>query len=145
MNDNIKKEITKVIIIGCGRMGASLALLLSSANKEVTIIDQNEASFRKLSKAYGGNTYIGDGLDVNQLISQDVRMCDLIICATNDDNTNIFIALLASRVFMIPHVYSRLYDNERSTILTASNVHVICPAELTVKAFNESFNALEVK
>ncbi|MFU8786346.1 MAG: potassium channel family protein [Candidatus Izemoplasmataceae bacterium] len=143
-NNDLIKQINKVLIIGCGRFGAALALMLSEKDKEVTVIDKDEQAFRKLSKAYGGNVYYGDGLLLNVLIDQQIKQCDLVVCSTEDDNTNIFISLIASKLYKIPLVYSRLYDSDRGEILEKSNVRVICPAELSVTAFKNSFNPVEV-
>jgi len=137
--NNTLEKINKAIIIGCGRMGAAIGLKMSEMGKDVTVIDQDESAFRKLSKAYGGNSIIGDGTNIAFLRENEISESDLVVCATNDDNTNIFIALMVANIIGVKHVYVRVYDNDQVNLLSKYKINVICPSELSVTAFIYDF------
>ena len=121
-------------------MGATLALLLSDLNKEVTIVDQNENSFKKLSKAYNGNTYLGNGMDLDILEAINIKDSDLILVATECDNTNIFISMVAKDIYHTKYIFSRLYDDELTVIFKGTNIQSICPPKLSINALRAVFN-----
>ncbi len=125
--------INKVIIIGAGDLGRAIALKMSESGREVTLIDQHEAAFKHLSTTYGGNTALADGTLVEDLKLNDIEHCDLLISATENDKTNLFIALLGARYFHVPQVYVRLYNKHLNLLVNTEHTHVICPAELSVK------------
>lgn len=139
VTDTLLHSINKAIIIGSGRMGAALALLLSNENKNVTIVDKENIAFKKLSKAYAGNTFVGDGMDTAVLEELDIKDCDLILAATESDNTNIFISMVAKNIYKTKYVFSRLYDDERAIIFEDTNIQAICPPKLSIDAFKNVF------
>ncbi|MDD3415531.1 MAG: NAD-binding protein [Lachnospiraceae bacterium] len=86
-----------VLIIGCGRLGSSIANTLSNRNKNVTIIDIREESFRKLSPSFGGLSLEGNATDVEVLKEAGINKADVVIIVTDNDNVNIMIAQMAKK------------------------------------------------
>lgn len=122
------------IIVGCGRLGSSLAEALSDAKEDVIIIDKDKNAFRKLDSSFGGMTLTADGMDMDVLEEAGIRKATNIVLVTNSDNVNIMIAQLAKESFRKDRVICRLYDPEREVIYQALNIRTICPAILSAHA-----------
>jgi len=78
-----------IIIIGCGRVGAKLAQLLSEEDHNVTIIDKNPSAFHRISDYFNGIKIVGNGFDLETLKKADIKNSDVFVVVTNGDNTNI--------------------------------------------------------
>lgn len=105
-----------VIIVGCGRVGAELAALLSEEGNNVTIIDKNPDSFQRLGKTFNGIRLIGNGIDTDTLLKAGISKADAFVVVTNGDNTNIMASEIAKKIFKVPKVIARLYDSKRAQI-----------------------------
>lgn len=99
---NEKNDCRHAIIADCSRVGAEIASILSSRGKVVVVLDNNKLSFRKLSPDYSGFTVEADATDVDALKHAGIEKADLLVAATNDDNTNIRIAQIATKLFQVP-------------------------------------------
>ena len=121
------------VIIGCGRLGASLANAISDKDASVMIVDRDERAFRKLGAAYGGLTLTGDATDIAVLRSAEIERADTVVSVTNDDNTNIMVAQIARNVYHIPNVICRLYDPEREIVYKEFGIDTICPTVLSTR------------
>lgn len=124
-----------VLIIGCGRLGAMLASMLSEQNKKVTIMDISQAAFRKLSSSYGGFSIEGDGSDLDMLVHAGVIKADVLITCTDDDDVNIMIAQVAKQCFSVAQVIVRIQDSSKKIVLCDLDIRVICPDQLSVDEF----------
>lgn len=124
-----------IIIIGASRFGAGLAGLMSEKGFRVIVLDVNEGAFRKLPEDFGGYQIVGDGTDTDTLRQAGIEEADTVIASTDDDNTNILTAQIASRIFQIPHVYTRLNDRNKAKIVEGFNIKPICPYVLSVNEF----------
>ena len=121
------------VIIGCGRLGASLANAISDKDASVMIVDRDERAFRKLGTSYGGLTLTGDATDIAVLRSAEIERADTVVSVTNDDNTNIMVAQIARNVYHIPNVICRLYDPEREIVYKEFGIDTICPTVLSTR------------
>lgn len=130
-----KNNCNYIIVAGCGRFGANIASMLSTQGKDVVVIDRNSSSFRKLSSDYSGFTTMGDATDIDTLTEAGITKADIVVAATNDDNANIMISQIASKIFNVPKVISRLYDTEKETVYKDFDIKIIYPARLSISAF----------
>ena len=121
------------VIIGCGRLGASLANAISDKDASVMIVDRDERAFRKLGTSYGGLTLTGDATDIAVLRSAEIERADTVVSVTNEDNTNIMVAQIARNVYHIPNVICRLYDPEREIVYKEFGIDTICPTVLSTR------------
>lgn len=137
------KPVQSTIIVGCGRLGANLANTLSNSDGNVTIIDKDERSFRKLSPSYGGLTYVGDATDISVLKAVGIEKADAVVSVTNFDNTNIMVAQIAREEYNIKNVVCRLYDPERECIYQEFGISTICPAVLSEKEISKLLSEKE--
>ena len=127
---NIKLN-KNVLIIGCGRLGASIANTFSDKNMSVTIIDIQNDSFRKLSPSFLGLLMEGDGMDMDILEEANIRKADVVIVVTDNDNINILVSQIAKNIFEVEEVIIRLYDHEKECVCRDSNINTIFPALLS--------------
>ena len=128
-----RKDSGYTVIIGCGRLGASLANAISDKEASVMMVDRDERAFRKLGTAYGGLTLAGDATDIAVLRSAEIERADTVVSVTNDDNTNIMVAQIARNVYHIPNVICRLYDPEREIVYKEFGIDTICPTVLSTR------------
>ena len=128
-----RKDSGYTVIIGCGRLGASLANAISDKEASVMMVDRDERAFRKLGTAYGGLTLTGDATDIAVLRRTEIERADTVVSVTNDDNTNIMVAQIARNVYHIPNVICRLYDPEREIVYKEFGIDTICPTVLSTR------------
>jgi trk system potassium uptake protein len=117
----------KVVIVGCGRVGARLALQLTDEGHEVTVIDQSANSFSRLGDNFAGTALIGNGIDEDMLKRAGIEDADAFCALTNGDNRNIMSAEMAQHVFNVPKVVCRIYDPIRYEVYKELGLGVICP------------------
>ena len=129
------KQPNTVIVVGAGHLGANLAGALSGMGFQVSIIDKEENSFRKLPENFSGYQIVGDGTDIDILKSANIVHAEMVIACTNNDNVNSLITQIASRIFGINKVYARLYDTEKEKLIDGFNIQAIYPFKLSINEF----------
>lgn len=100
----------KIVILGCGRVGATLASMLSKADHTVSVIDQTSDAFQRLSPDFQGSTFVGNGVDEDVLVRAGIREADAFAAVTNGDNRNIMASQIAKEIFKVRKVVCRIYD-----------------------------------
>jgi trk system potassium uptake protein TrkA len=125
-----------IIVVGCGRLGAHLANLLSRAGHSVVVIDKNENAFASLSaEAFSGFRVEGDASESPVLRRAKIEQADLLIAATREDNVNLMVALVAKRTFGVKHVMARVYDPRREEEFNELGLETVCPTVIAAEAF----------
>lgn len=114
-----------VIIVGCGRVGAELAKLLSGEGHDIVIIDKSRDSFSRLGDTFNGLTMVGNGFDLSLLKQVGIEKADAFCAVTNGDNTNLISAQVAKKIFRVPKVFARVYDPQRAHIYAALGLDII--------------------
>jgi trk system potassium uptake protein TrkA len=115
----------RIVILGCGRVGARVANALS-ASYDVTVIDWNTRAFDRLNSDFGGETILGNGIDADVLKSARVSSAQLFLALTDGDNRNLMAAQLASRLG-VPKVVARLYDPVRAEVYEDVGITTVSP------------------
>jgi trk system potassium uptake protein TrkA len=105
-----------VVIVGCGRVGSSLARVLTGDGHSVAIIDRRSESFNRLGKDFSGQTVQGIGFDRDRLIEAGVENAGALAAVTSGDNSNILVARVGRENFGIEQVVARIYDPRRAVI-----------------------------
>jgi trk system potassium uptake protein TrkA len=116
-----------VVIMGCGRVGARISILLDHGGHRVTVIDTDSRAFRRLPADFKGNTVIGTGIDEDILRSAGIELADAFVAVTNGDNRNIMAAQVARHVFNVPEVVCRIYDPVREDAYRRLGLTTVCP------------------
>lgn len=106
----------KVIVVGCGRMGAELALALVREGREVTVVDRDRRTFERLGAGFAGVTVEGIGFDRDVLLRAGIERSDALAALTSGDNANIVTARIARTIFRVPKVVARVYDPRRAEV-----------------------------
>jgi len=127
----------KVVILGCSRVGALVASQLISKGDEVSVIDQDPGSFKRLNKEFSGKTILGIGIDVEALKKAGIEKADAFIAVTNDDNTNLMAAQLVRQRFEIPKILLRVYGSKRAQAFKELGLNIICPTIDSAKKIEE--------
>lgn len=106
----------KIIIVGCGRNGAGLALALSRAGHSITVIDYKAEAFKKFAADFNGKTIEGVGFDRDILLQAGIEKSDALAALTSSDESNALIARIAREIYRVPKVVARLYDQDKAEI-----------------------------
>jgi trk system potassium uptake protein TrkA len=116
-----------VIIVGCGRVGASAAASLNRAGHSVVVIDRNANAFRLLPRTFAGRKLQGMSYDRAVLEEADIERADGLVAVTSGDNTNIIVARVAKEIYRVPDVVARIYDPQRADIYRRYGVTTFAP------------------
>ena len=127
----------KVIIMGCGRVGAQLAAMLDADGHKVTVLDVDPYSFRRLPEGFGGEALGGDGTDENSLKKAGIEEADAFVAVTQGDNRNVMGAQIAKHVFNVNRVACRIYDPLREDFYSGLGVEAISPTRVFVRLLKE--------
>ncbi len=106
----------RVVVMGCGRVGASLADALSRIGHEVAVIDRDVTAFHRLSPDFTGERVLGMGFDREVLLRAGIEDTDAFAAVSSGDNSNIISARLARETFGVQRVVARIYDAKRAAV-----------------------------
>jgi trk system potassium uptake protein TrkA len=127
----------KAIVIGCGRVGSSVAKRLARESWEVTAVDETEAALARLGPDWSGGFVVGHGMDLKTLKRAGIEDADAVIVATDGDNTNIVVGQLAQKQFEVPRVVVRLLDPYRADFYSSQGLNVVCPTKTAIDTLTE--------
>ncbi len=128
-----------ILVVGCGRVGANLVRQLDEAGHDVSVLDDEVDSLKRLSEfddyTFTGVAVIGVPIDVDVLRQSGIETCDAVAAVTDDDNINIMVAQIARDIFHVQQVVARVADPTRNrTFSQQFALNTICPTDLTVQA-----------
>jgi trk system potassium uptake protein len=116
----------RVIIVGCGRVGARVATELDQRGETVTVIDHSARAFGRLPSSFGGETVRGNGTDEDVMRTAGAEQADLVMTLTEGDNRNALAAQLAKHTFGVPRVIAKINDPLRGEAYRALGLETIC-------------------
>jgi trk system potassium uptake protein TrkA len=119
------------VVVGCGRVGSSLARILVGEGHTVAVIDKQAKAFRRLGEDFGGRTIQGVGFDRDRLREAGIEEAAALAAVTNGDNSNIMVARTAREVFGIERVIARIYDPRRAAIYEKLGIPTIATVQWT--------------
>jgi len=117
----------KVIIVGCGRVGAHTAASLSRLGHDVVVVDKDPDAFRLLPAGFTGSSILGYAFERSTLEQAGISEADALVAATAGDNTNAVTARIAKEVYRVPDVVSRIYDPGRAEIYRRYGIQTFAP------------------
>lgn len=123
-----------ILVIGCGRVGAALAVTLDRKGHDVSVIDRNQERFDELSSQFGGFTTTGVPIDQDALKRAGISTCDALFAVTDEDDMNLMAAQLAKQLYNVPKIYVCITDITKSEVFEEMGINTICPTKLTVSA-----------
>ena len=128
----------KIIILGCGRVGATLATMMDRAGHSITVIDYSTDAFQRLESTFNGETIMGDGIDEEVLRRAGIEQATVFVAVTNGDNRNIMASQIAKDIFAVPTVLCRIYDPIRTEVYQGLGLQVICPTIVGADLFRDA-------
>ena len=131
----------KVIIMGCGRVGAQLAGLLDTDGHEVIILDTDSYSFRRLTPTFGGTALIGNGIDQDSLKRAGIEQADVFVALTQGDNRNVMATQIAKHIYNVPRVISRIYDPLRRDLYDTLGIEAFSPTTIFAQLVREKIES----
>jgi trk system potassium uptake protein len=127
-------HMKKIIIVGCGFLGSTLANQLSRSGHNVVVIDRRETAFDRLSSDFSGSMLVGDAVEPWILEKARIDQADCLFVMTTVDNTNLMIAQIATVVFHVPCVVARMCDPAREVIYHDFEIDTISSTKLSAEA-----------
>jgi trk system potassium uptake protein TrkA len=128
----------KVLIMGCGRVGADLAAMLDREGHEVTVLDRSPDAFRRLPPEFGGHRVVGNGIDQEVLARIGVAEMDAFVAVTQGDNRNVMAAQMAKHLFGVKRVVCRIYDPIREELYHELGLETISPTKVGARLLKEA-------
>lgn len=132
------------LIIGCGRVGSSIALQLQREGWDVTVVDENEDALARLGEHWPGTFIVGQGIDVDVLRAAGIEDADAVVAATDGDNSNILIGQVAQKRFDIGCVVVRILDPARADFYSGRGLRVVCPTKTAIDTLMEAVRSCAI-
>lgn len=127
----------RVVVIGCGRIGAHVARRLAADGHAVCVVDHEAASLSRLGDGFAGETVVGPGFDRDVLRSARVDEADAVVVLTNLDTTNFMVAQAVTGLFGVQSVTVRVNDPEFQTIFEELGLQTIPLPDLVLDQVRE--------
>jgi trk system potassium uptake protein len=120
-----------VVIMGCGRVGSTIATSLEAADHSVAIVDQVATAFRRLGKDFKGKQVVGVGFDRDTLVEAGIEQASAFAAVSSGDNSNIIAARVARETFGIENVVARIYDPRRAEVYSRLGIPTVATVRWT--------------
>jgi trk system potassium uptake protein TrkA len=123
--------IVHIVIMGCGRVGSTLAHILEDQGHSVAVIDQDAEAFRKLRPGFHGGKVTGIGFDRDVLIEAGIEKADAFAAVSSGDNSNVISARVARESFGVQRVAARIYDPRRAEVYQRLGIPTVATVRWT--------------
>jgi trk system potassium uptake protein TrkA len=120
-----------IVIMGCGRVGSTLAHILEDKGHSVAIIDQNPEAFRRLRGGFRGRRVTGYGFDRDVLVEAGIEKASAFVAVSSGDNSNIISARVARETFGVENVVARIYDPRRAEVYQRLGIPTVATVRWT--------------
>lgn len=125
--------MSNIIVVGCGRVGSRLALMLSNYENNVCVIDRDPRAFASLGRDFNGATFAGVGYDEDVLMKAGIDECDFLAAVTQSDNVNLMVVEIARRLYDVPHAVARLYSTGHERAYLQLGIDYVCGTALVAE------------
>ena len=120
-----------IVIMGCGRVGSTLAHILEDRGNTVAVIDRDPEAFRRLRPAFKGDRVTGVGFDRDVLARAGIERADGFAAVSSGDNSNIIAARVARETFGVQAVAARIYDPRRAEVYERLGIPTVATVRWT--------------
>ncbi len=120
-----------IVIMGCGRVGSTIAHILEVQGHSVAVIDQDAEAFRKLKPGFRGTKVTGVGFDRDVLIEAGIENADAFAAVSSGDNSNVIAARVARESFGVKQVAARIYDPRRAEVYQRLGIPTVATVRWT--------------
>lgn len=122
-----------VIIVGYGRVGASLVKILDGSDNAITVVDCDPAALARMDSDFSGRAVLGLGFDESVLLKAGIEECDAFAAVTSLDNVNLMASEVARRLYNVKHVITRLVNPSRLDVYRQLGLDFVCDTELVAE------------
>ena len=129
------------VVIGCGRVGSSVAKGLAADGWDVTVVDEDEDALARLGAGWRGGFVVGHGMDVAVLERAGVSEADAAVVATDGDNTNIVIGQVLTLRYGIETVVVRVLDPARAKLYADRGMRIVSPTQTAISELLDTVRA----
>jgi trk system potassium uptake protein TrkA len=123
--------VVHIVIMGCGRVGSTLAHILEDRGNTVAVIDRDPEAFRRLRSSFKGDKITGIGFDRAVLTQAGIERADAFVAVSSGDNSNIISARVARETFSVPRVVARIYDPRRAEVYERLGIPTVATVRWT--------------
>jgi trk system potassium uptake protein TrkA len=137
-----------VLIVGCGRVGSSIARTMLAEGHEISVLDEDPEAIAQLEKGQnqgwedmGGSFTVGTALEIDALLEAGIDRADAFVASTDGDNTNLVIAQIAQRRFNVETVVVRVLDPARAKWYEEQGLKTVCPTQIAIEMLETAVRA----
>jgi len=123
-----------IVIVGCGKIGSIVAKELANQNHHISVVERAGDKLASLGQGFNGFISKGIEFDHDNLVGAGIERADVLLALTDDDNINITVALVATKIFGVKRVIAQVVDPIRRPVYDALNIEVISPVRMGVNA-----------
>ena len=134
----------KLVVIGCGRVGSTIAKRFAGEGWDVTAVDEKDEALGRLGDDWRGGFVVGHGMDMDVLRRAGVEDADALVVATDGDNTNIVIGQVAVERFGIGCTVVRVLDPARAEFYSERGLRTVCPTSTAIDVLDEAVRSCSV-
>jgi trk system potassium uptake protein TrkA len=134
----------KLIVIGCGRVGSTIAKRFAAEGWDVTAVDEKESALSRLGEDWTGGFIVGHGMDSSVLREAGIEEADSVVVATDGDNTNLVVGQVAQKRFGIDCTVVRILDPARADFYRERGMRTICPTSTAIDALTDAVRTCAV-
>jgi trk system potassium uptake protein TrkA len=128
---HVKGRVVHIVIMGCGRVGSTLAHILEDRGNTVAVIDRDPEAFRRLRPSFKGDRVTGMGFDRDVLARAGIERADGFAAVSSGDNSNIIAARVARETFRVRQVAARIYDPRRAEVYERLGIPTVATVRWT--------------
>jgi trk system potassium uptake protein TrkA len=140
-----------VLIVGCGRVGSSIARTMLAEGHEISVLDEDPEAIAQLEKGQnqgwedmGGSFTVGTALEIDALLEAGIDRADAFVASTDGDNTNLVIAQIAQRRFNVETVVVRVLDPARAKWYEEQGLKTVCPTQIAIEMLEAAVKGVAV-
>jgi trk system potassium uptake protein len=126
-----ERNVVHIVIMGCGRVGSTLAHILEDRGNTVAVIDRDPEAFRRLRPTFKGERVTGIGFDRDVLARAGIERADSFAAVSSGDNSNIIAARVARETFGVRQVAARIYDPRRAEVYERLGIPTVATVRWT--------------
>jgi trk system potassium uptake protein TrkA len=137
-----------VLIVGCGRVGSSIARTMLAEGHEISVLDEDPEAIAQLEKGQnqgwedmGGSFTVGTALEIDALLEAGIDRANAFVASTDGDNTNLVIAQIAQRRFNVETVVVRVLDPARAKWYEEQGLKTVCPTQIAIEMLETAVRA----
>jgi trk system potassium uptake protein len=127
----------RVVVVGCGRVGAGLAGSLAAAGEVVAVIDKDPKAFERLGEGFTGQTVEGIGYDRDVLELAGIARADALVAVTGGDNSNVVAARVAREAYRVPRVIARIQDPRRAALYEELGIATVSSTDWALRKIRD--------